>query len=404
MAEILLINVVGSDRPGLTHRLTGLLASHSVRILDIGQAVIRDHMSLGILAELPDGLESYETLKQLLYTAHEMGISIRFTPISGEEYEDWVSRQGQERTIVTVLAHSIGADVLRDVTGIIYEQGLNIEKISRLSRRQSLVRPPSEPRSCFAFSVLGPPKDRAAMRESFMRLTQEQNVDIATQTDDMYRRHRRLVVFDMDSTLIRCEVIDELARLAGVYEKVSEVTERAMHGELDFKESFTQRLALLKGLEMEKVHRFARDLPIMDGAEQLISTLRKLGFKTAICSGGFTLMGRYLQERLGIDYVFANELEEEDGALTGRVCGEIVDGPRKAYLMGVIAAELGISLKQAVAVGDGANDLPMISQAGLGIAFRAKPIVKANAKQALSVLGLDAILYLIGVRDRELVD
>jgi phosphoserine phosphatase len=403
MPEILLINLVGTDRPGLTNALTTSLAAHRVEIYDIGQAVIHDHLSLGMLVGLPEGPQSYEALKDLLYTAHGLNLSIRFTPISPEEYEVWVGQQAQERTIVTMLGRTISASNLSALTGVLIEQGLNIEKISRLSRRLSLKLTEEEQRSCIEFSVLGRPKDRQQMRQDFMSIAQDGDVDVAVQSDDMYRRHRRLFVFDMDSTLIQCEVIDELARLHGVYDQVSAITEAAMRGELDFKASFTQRVGLLKGLEMEKVIAFADRLPLTEGAERLVDTLNKLGFKTAICSGGFTIFGERLKEILGIDFVFANELDHEDGRLTGKVKGEIVDAQRKAALMRLLAADMNISLQQVVAVGDGANDLPMIGQAGLGIAFRAKPVVRANAKQALSVLGLDGMLYLIGVRDREIL-
>lgn len=218
----------------------------------------------------------------------------------------------------------------------------------------------------------------------------------------MYRRTRRLVCFDMDSTLIEAEVIDELAKAAGVGEQVIEITEAAMRGELDFEASFRKRLALLKGLDEGVLEDIAASLPITEGAEKLVSTINKLGYKTAILSGGFTYFGRYLQKRLGIDYVFANELEIENGKVTGQVSGTIVDGKRKAELLRELAQKEKISLEQVVAVGDGANDLPMLSIAGLGIAFRAKPLVKAEAKQAISHLGLDAILYLMGFRDREI--
>lgn len=403
MAEILLVNMVGTDRPGLTHAVTSILAEYEVRILDIGQAVIHDHLSLGMLIQVPRGGESYEALKQLLFKAHELGLSIRFTPVPDDEYNEWVGRQSQERTIITVLGRTITAEVMSRVTLVLCQHGLNIEKIGRLSQRIPLATPTDEQRSCVEFSVLGTPLDRAGMRESLMQLTQWEYVDIAVQADDMYRRNRRLVVFDMDSTLIQCEVIDELAKLAGVGEEVSHITERAMQGELDFSQSFTERLALLKGLPAEQAYAFADRLPLTDGAERLISTLHQLGFTTAICSGGFTLFGEKLRERLGIDYVFANELEIVDGVITGRVIPPIVDGKRKAHLMREIAKQEELSLQQIIAVGDGANDLPMIQEAGLGIAFRAKPLVRERADQNLSVLGLDGILYLIGVRDRDLL-
>lgn len=402
MQETLLVNISGTDRPGLTNALAEILADFHVRIMDIGQAVIHDHVSLGMLLVIPEGEGSFEFLKQLLYKAHALNLTIRFTPVAEDKYESWVNTQTQERTVFTILGRSLSAGVLEKLTNVLMKQGLNIEKISRLSRRLSLKTEPTEARACFEFSVLGTPKDRKGMSSDLMQITQDEEVDIAVQADDMYRRNRRLVVFDMDSTLIRCEVIDELAKLAGVGEQVAEITERAMRGELDFKSSFRERLALLRGLPYSEVEAFADRLPLMEGATHLISTLKKLGFKTAICSGGFTLFGYKLQKDLGIDYVHANELEVQDGLLTGRVVGEIVDGTRKAELMRQMADELGLARRQTIAVGDGANDLPMIQQAGLGIAFRAKPLVRQNAAHSISVLGLDGILYLIGVRDRDL--
>lgn len=401
MPEILLANLVGTDRPGLTDGLLRILSEHNVRLLDMGQAVIHEHLSLGMLLQLPDGSESFAVLKQLLYRAHELGLSVRFTPVSEGEYEHWVGLQGQERNVVTVLGASMPAEALASVTGELLRQGLNIEKISRLSQRPPL--DDSIQRVCMEFSVLGAPLDRDALRAGLLAAACEHGVDIAVQADDMYRRNRRVVVFDMDSTLIQCEVIDELAKMHGVGDEVSAITEAAMRGELDFRESFTKRLGLLRGMPESRVAELADRLPLMDGAERLIGTLKRLGFTTAICSGGFQPFGERLRERLGIDHVFANVLESEDGALTGRVVEPIVDGARKAELMRQIAEVEGVSLEQCVAVGDGANDLPMIQQAGLGIAFRAKPMVRARADQAINVLGLDGILYLIGVRDRDLL-
>ena len=401
MREVLLVNIVGEDRPGLTHALSTILAQHEVRILDIGQAVIHDHLSLGMLLSFPKTAESYEVLKQLLYKAHELGLSIRLTPIEEQEYGAWVERQAQERTVFTVLGREITAEAVAYLTSVLSDQGLNIEKISRLSHRIPLDAPAG--RACIEFSVLGTPKDRVQLHASIMEIAQEACVDVSIQADDMFRRNRRVVVFDMDSTLIQCEVIDELAKLAGVGEEVSAITERAMQGELDFQGSFRERLALLKGLPWSQVEAFAEKLPLTEGAARLISTLRKLGYRTAICSGGFDIFGKRLQETLGIDYVYANHLEAENGILTGRVVGDIVDGERKASHMRDLAEELGLSLKQVIAVGDGANDLPMIRQAGLGIAFRAKPVVRQSARNSISVLGLDGILYLIGVRDRDLL-
>lgn len=401
MKEIVLINISGEDKPGVTARITGILAMYGVNILDIGQAEIHDHLSLGILAEIPATDASAPVLKDVLFCSHELGMKVQFTPVSNERYEKWVAAQGKDRHIVTLLARRLTAEHIARVTEVVSRYGLNIDTINRLSGRAPLDQS-SDPRSkaSVEFSVRGP-VDQAKLREEFMAISNELGVDIAVQEDNAFRRNRRLVAFDMDSTLIEAEVIDELAREAGVGEQVSEITEAAMRGELDFTESFKRRVALLKGLDASVLESIAARLPVTEGAERLVSTLKSLGYKTAILSGGFNYFGEYLQRKLGIDYVYANELEIVDGKVTGNVTGIVVDGQRKAFLLEEIARREGISLEQTIAVGDGANDLPMLSKAGLGIAFRAKPLVRANAKQAISTLGLDGVLYLLGLRDRD---
>ena len=401
MSEVILINLTGADRPGITRDLSAILARHDVRILDIGQAVIHDTLTLGLLVEVPPESESHPVLKDVLFKAHEWDLQARFTPIGLDEYERWVSAQGQPRHIMTLIGTQLTAAHLEGLGNIATRHGLNIDNITRLSGRVSL-RGKHEPlRSCVELSLRGTPDDASALRGELLDLAQALDVDIAFQVDDVYRRNRRLVAFDMDSTLIQTEVIDELAEAAGVGEEVSAITEAAMNGELDFKESLVQRVRLLKGLEESVLGQVAAKLPLTPGAERLIRTLRSLGYRTAILSGGFSFFGKDLQQRLGIDFVYANELELEDGRLTGRVCGEIVDGARKAALLRQLADQAGIRIEQTIAVGDGANDLPMLDAAGLGIAFHAKPKVRASAEQVISNLGLDGILYLIGMSDRE---
>jgi phosphoserine phosphatase len=400
LKEILLINISGEDKPGLTANVTDILAGFDVNILDVGQAVIHDTLSLGILVELPSTETHSSVLKDILFRAHELGIQVRFTPISEESYGHWVSGQGRARYIITLLARKVTARHLARVTSVVARYELNIDAINRLSGRVPLGDLDDLSKACVEFSVRGRLQDIQTFRADLLELASEMDVDLAFQEDNMYRRNRRLVAFDMDSTLIETEVIDELARLAGVGEEVSAITERAMHGEIDFSESFRRRVALLKGLDESVLAEVAENLPLTEGAERLIGTLRSLGYKTAILSGGFTYFGRWLQQRLGIDYVYANELEIEDGKVTGEVTGPIVDGLRKASLLREIAQREGIDLEQVISVGDGANDLPMLSIAGLGIAFRAKPLVKQNAEQSISTLGLDGILYLLGISDR----
>jgi phosphoserine phosphatase len=399
--EIVLLNIYGTDKPGLTSAITGILATYKVNILDIGQAVIHENLDLGILFEVPRESEASPILKDLLFKGYELGVKIKFTPISEEDYHHWVGQQGKNRFIVTAIGRKLSAAHLSEITGLIAEQRLNIDKINRISGRIRLDDDQSSIRSCVEFSVRGNPLDVKELKSGFMEISRNKGVDIAFQEDNIYRRTRRLVCFDMDSTLIQAEVIDELAYRAGVGEQVSKITESAMRGEIDFTDSFKQRIALLKGLDEKVMIEIAENLPLTEGAERLFRTLKKYGFKTAILSGGFSYFGNYLQKMLGIDYVFCNQLEILDGKITGRHLGEIVDGNRKAELLKSIALKEDIDLEQTVAVGDGSNDLPMINIAGLGIAFHAKPIVKKNAQHSISTIGLDAILFLMGFRDRD---
>lgn len=400
MKEIVLINITGPDRPGLTAAITGILARENVKILDIGQAVIHDTLSFGILVEMA-GEGSSDVLKDVLFRGYELDQQVRFTPVSAEEYGRWVTGQGKPRHIVTLLARRITAEHIARVSEIMARYHLNIDHIDRLSGRIPEGLPADQGKGCIEFSVRGEPADPAALRADFLAIAQELNVDIAFQQDSIFRRNRRLVVFDMDSTLIDAEVIDELAKAAGVGDQVAAITERAMRGELDFKASFRERMALLKGLPVSVLEEIGQSLRLTEGAETLIAQLRRLGYKTAILSGGFAYFAEQLQQRLGIDYVYANALPVAEGLVTGEVQEPIVDGQRKADLLRELAQREGISLEQTIAVGDGANDLPMLAIAGLGVAFRAKPLVKQSAKQAISTLGLDGILYLMGFRDRE---
>ena len=401
MKDILLINVSGQDKPGVTSVVTEVLSSFEVTVLDIGQAVIHDQLNLGILAAVPRSEDSEALINGVKSSLLALDMQVIFSPITEQRYQHWVEQQGKSRYIVTLLARKIDAQHLAAVAKVTSEYGLNIDKIVRLSGRIKLNESGQLGRACVEFSVRGEPKDAVQFKSALLELASTYDIDIAYQEDNIFRRNRRLVVFDMDSTLIDAEVIDELAHEAGVGDQVAAITEAAMQGELDFKESFTQRMALLKGLDASVLQSVAERLTLNEGAEHLISTLKKLGYKTAIVSGGFTFFGEYLQQRLGVDYVYANQLDIEHGMVTGLVSGEIIDGQRKAELLRQIAQREGLKLQQVIAVGDGANDLPMLSIAGLGIAFRAKPLVKASAKQSISNLGLDGILYLLGYSDKD---
>jgi len=398
--NILLISISGEDQPGLTAGITGILAEYSVNVLDIGQAVIHATLSMGVLVELPGDCDQAQVVSAVEEFAGRCTMQSRVVPVSADSYADWVGAQGRARYIITLLARKITANQLARVTQVVSRHGLNIDGINRLSGRIPLGDLPALSKACVEFSVRGPLEDSGSFRRDLLEVASALDVDLAFQQDNMFRRNRRLVVFDMDSTLIEAEVIDELAAQAGVGDQVGAITERAMRGEIDFNESFRERVALLRGLEEDALEEVITRLKITEGAEHLISTLNTLGYKTAILSGGFTYFAERLQQRLGMDYVYANELDIVDGRVTGEVSGAIVDGARKAELLKQLADEEGIDLQQVIAVGDGANDLPMLSIAGLGIAFRAKPLVKQTAEQSISTLGLDAILYLLGFSDR----
>ncbi len=400
--EIILLNISGKDKPGLTASLMEVLSQYNVNILDMGQSVIHQDLGLGILFEVPKESKSASILKDLLFKAYELDTHISFTPIPLDQYEEWVGNQGKERYLITLLAPRLTAADIARVARVIVDQQLNIDTISRLSGRKSLRKKNKVTKAVVEFSVRGTPVDVKAMKQALLTIASQSDFDIAFQEDNVFRRTRRLVCFDMDSTLIQTEVIDELAMRAGVGDQVKAITERAMRGEIDFKESFRERVALLKGLEESVLKEIAENLPVTEGAERLLRTLKQYGYRTAILSGGFTYFGNYLKNRLGIDYVFANELEIKEGKLTGRHLHEIVDGKRKAELLELLAFKEDIHLEQVIAVGDGANDLPMLEKAGMGIAFHAKPTVKASAQHAISVNGLDTILYLLGFRDREI--
>jgi phosphoserine phosphatase len=400
VTDIQLITFSGEDQGGLTAGITAILAGHGVNVLDIGQAVIHATLSMGVLVEIPADCDRKALSAALQSYASERSMRVRIGDVSPESYRQWVDGQGRARYIITLLARKITADQLARVTEVVSRYDLNIDGINRLSGRIPLGELPALSKACVEFTVRGELPDSSAFREDLLEVAGALDVDLAFQQDNMYRRNRRLVAFDMDSTLIEAEVIDELAAAAGVGEQVSAITERAMRGELDFSESFRARVALLQGLEESALEQVASRLKITEGAEHLIGTLHTLGYKTAILSGGFTYFARHLQARLGIDYIYANELDIVDGKVTGKVVGGIVDGARKAELLRQLARDEGVDLQQVIAVGDGANDLPMLSIAGLGIAFRAKPLVQQSAEQSISTLGLDAILYLLGFSDK----
>ncbi len=398
--KAVLLHFSGHDRPGLTAEITRTLARHRIGVLDIGQAVVHETLSLGILIDLPPH-ENLAALKaELTERAHALNLQVKFSTVRPDSLDHWLRGLHQQHFIITILGRAITAEHLARVTTILAAHAMNVDRIDRLSERLASTDPAAS--ACVELAVSGAAAREAAMRADFLAAAHELSIDVAFQRESIFRRNRRLFAFDMDSTLIQGEVIDELAKMAGVGEQVARITEAAMRGELNFDESFTRRVGLLRGLEAERAYSLLNTIPLAEGAERLIRTLRMLGYKTAILSGGFTFFARRLQRTLGIDYVHANELEMDDGIATGRVVPPIVNGERKAALLAEIARREEISLEQVVAVGDGANDIPMLKVAGMGIAYRAKPLVRESAPQSISALGLDGLLYLIGVRDRDL--
>ncbi|HUV97043.1 MAG TPA: phosphoserine phosphatase SerB [Acidobacteriaceae bacterium] len=398
--NVFLLHFSGLDKPGVTAELTGILAGYEVSILDIGQAVVHENLSLGILLETPAGRDIAPLASAMQERAQALGLRTLCTAVEPNALQHWLHGLGQSHFIITLLGRAITAQQLARVSAILAAHAMNIDRIDRLSG--PLTPGATLANACVELAVSGDPSREEAMRIEFLATAQELAIDIAFQRESIFRRNRRLFAFDMDSTLIQGEVIDELAKMAGVGEQVSRITEAAMRGELNFDESFTRRVGLLKGLPTERVYSLLEKIPLAEGAERLIRTLKLLGYKTVILSGGFNFFARSLQERLGIDMIHSNELEIVDGHVTGRVIPPIMNGARKSETLAAIAEREGISLEQVVAVGDGANDIPMLNLAGMGIAYRAKPLVRQKADQSISCLGLDGLLYLLGVRDREL--
>ncbi|MFQ5560203.1 MAG: phosphoserine phosphatase SerB [Nitrospinota bacterium] len=405
MAEIVLAAITGKDSPGITVALTTVLSRYDIKILDIGQSVIHKSLLLGMLLEIPPRSAASPLFKELILKAHELDLTVRFSPVSEKKYNDWASSHGGGRHIITLLGREITARHIERISRIVADHDLNIEKITRLSGRMPLkVAHPEHKRASIEFSLQGRVADLRELHESFLKVSQELELDVSIQEDNVFRRNRRLICFDMDSTLIQTEVINELARTVGMGERVGRITESAMNGEIDFKESFKQRMALLQGIDVALLKKIARTLPITEGVDRLIFNLKRLGFKIAILSGGFSYFANHLGEKYGIDYVYANTLDIQNGKLTGKIVGEVIDGERKACLMTEIAKKEGLSLEQVVAVGDGANDLPMLGIAGMGVAFQAKPLVRRQARHSIATLGLDGILYLLGMSDRDIKD
>lgn len=402
-----LVNISGQDRVGLMSELTQALAEADTQVLDIGQAIVHNQLVLSLLIRLPaDELLGQSMIDDVRALAAEREVALSLTSVAEEDYQNWVDQQGQPRYILTLLTQALSAKQLAAVSAVTSRHGLNILNVERLSNRVPLAAIRSDngkgQRASVAMTLRGNISNPTKLKTELLAAGRDLNFDCSVQLDSVYRRNRRLVAFDMDSTLIQVEVIDELARLHGVYESVAEITRRAMAGELDFQESFRERAALLKGMSRTALEEVASNVPLTEGAETLISALKHFGYTTAVLSGGFQFVGDRLKERLGIDYVHANTLVFRDGVATGEVDGAIVDAAAKAQILTQLCEDEGISPEQAIAVGDGANDLPMLAAAGLGIAFHAKPLVRSSAGHAISHFGLDSVLYLLGFSDSEI--
>ncbi|TRO79741.1 phosphoserine phosphatase SerB [Trichloromonas acetexigens] len=392
--KMVLLTLTGPDRTGIIAAVTGHIAEAGARIRDIEQSVTHTLLSLSVLIDFPTGESDQKPLvKELLFLAKELGLDLDFQVLSEAEYRRKTTRNAY---VVTILGGEVNALALARVSRILAEHAVNIERISKLTQGQL---------RCVEFLITTTPDlDVKVMTRKLLHTGASVGVDIAVQKESLYRRAKRLVVMDMDSTLIQVEVIDELARVAGVGEQVAEITERAMNGELDFSGALRERVALLKGLKAEALEQVYRNIPLTPGARNLVTILKRLGFKTAVISGGFQFFTDRLKSDLGLDYAYANGLEIVDGIVTGEVAGTIVDGARKAQLLEEIAGKEGITLDQAIAIGDGANDLPMLGRAGLGIAFNAKARVREQADFHINQQNLDSILYLIGLSEREMAE
>ena len=389
-SDRVLVTVTGPDRTGVTATLTGILSQQGATLHDIEQVVVQGQLTLCLLIGVP---ETRDVLKELLFAAKQLEMELDFKPVPADKAAPEPPPEGR-RYVITAIGPTLGASHLYAIATALASEGANIEKIGRLSENTLA--------SVEIHALLPPDKDSEPLKRALLQVATTTGFDVSLQPESLFRRSKRLVVLDMDSTLIRIEVIDELARAAGVGPEVSRITERAMAGEMDYDESLRQRVALLAGLDVKVLDQIASDLPLTEGAERMVRVLKRLGYKIAVISGGFSRAAEALKRRLELDYAYSNNLEVVGGKLTGRVVGPSVNAQRKAELLETIAQAEGVLLDQVIAVGDGANDALMLERAGLGIAFHAKAKLRERADTSISGAGLDAILYLLGLSAREL--
>lgn len=387
----ILINVVGKDSPGILASLCQTISKYKGHMLDVDQHAFHGLIHISILVQPPVEVPPVEMLLNLELTAQKLGVTLdhkHFTPM-------YDTRQDQQY-ILTLMGDRIGSTILGELAAYLSANKINVERIRQLDNRKVHAM------------ELGVSSKKLINQADFIKglidFKIKSNIDVAIQKDSHFRRAKRLIVFDADMTFIQCEVIDELGRLAGVEDKVKEITHRAMNGEIDFAESLTQRVSLLKGIHVDELHQLAGQIPFTTGIGKIIKILKKLGYKIGILSGGFTFFISYFKEMFNLDYGYANTLEIENGRVTGKLINRVVDAQAKADLLEEIAQKEGCLLQQTIAVGDGANDLLMLDKAGLGISFNAKPIVQEQSQATLNTQSLDKILYFLGLTGTEIDD
>ena len=387
--DFVMVTVSGQDQPGITAAFTRILVENHVEVVDIEQASLQDFLGLSFLLDMSGARQSKDSvLKDLLFEASRFRLSLNFRLFTEKEVK---ARNSKNLFVLTYFGDT---RALAEISAILAEEDANIEMISNLTRHCA---------SCVELTIdVNGVRSLAHLKERVLAKSHELNIDLALQKMEAYRKNKRLVFFDMDSTLIDMEIIDEMARSAGVFKEVSRITEKARRGDLDFEEAIVQRVALLKGLKLEEMEKIRNEMILSEGAEELVATLKRLGYKAGVVSGGFDYFAEFLRERLGLDFSFANHLEIKNGALTGRITGKIVDGAYKAKIVNLVSSEEGVFLDQTVAIGDGANDGLMLGQAGLGIAYNAKKKLERAANVSLGRDRLKNILYILGITEGEI--